>query len=390
MDNLISIIVPVYKVEAYLRKCIDSILNQTYKNLQIILVDDGSPDNSGAICDEYAQKDNRIQVIHKENGGVTSARQAGLDLVKGEYVGFVDSDDWIEANMYEEMLENLIQTGADFVHTGIINEKKSVNFTDCQFENCVVEYPINNIEIWKSFINIHDKFKLNSFLYTKLFKRELITYCFKNVRQEICYGEDRIAITECLLMCKKFSLLKKAYYHYIFRKDSYTAVHGSTEIFNVVEMYKEMFELFKKYNIYDSMKNYLETALTLRLLSAINDGKIYPNRICISKYKNINELYGKKIILYGAGAIGYDYHCQLSQDKNIQIVDWIDKNYLKYNYLERKVISVDNIKNYDYDLILIAVKKQGLADKIIDELISIGVDEKKIYWKSPIQLLFEN
>ena len=91
----ISVVVPVYKVEPYLRKCLDSIVNQTYRNLEIILVDDGSPDNCGAICDEYAAGDSRIRVIHQENGGVSSARNAGLSAVTGEWVGWVDSDDWL-------------------------------------------------------------------------------------------------------------------------------------------------------------------------------------------------------------------------------------------------------------------------------------------------------
>lgn len=94
----ISIIVPVYNVEKYLRKCIDSILNQTFKDFELILIDDGSTDESGKICDEYNLKDNRIKVIHKENGGLSSARNAGLDIAQGEYIGFVDSDDWIESD----------------------------------------------------------------------------------------------------------------------------------------------------------------------------------------------------------------------------------------------------------------------------------------------------
>ena len=96
---LISIIVPVYNVDKYLSKCIDSIISQTYNDIELILVDDGSPDNSPKICDEYARKDNRIIVIHKENGGVSSARNAGLDIAKGKYIGFVDPDDYIVSEM---------------------------------------------------------------------------------------------------------------------------------------------------------------------------------------------------------------------------------------------------------------------------------------------------
>ena len=113
--EFISVIVPVYNVEYYLKQCLDSIVNQTYRNLEIILVDDGSTDSSGDICDEYAQIDARIKVIHKENGGVSSARNAALDLCTpgGDLVAFVDSDDWLELNMYETLLEQIYLYNAD-------------------------------------------------------------------------------------------------------------------------------------------------------------------------------------------------------------------------------------------------------------------------------------
>ena len=113
MKPLISVIVPVYKSEKYLDKCVESIVNQTYKNLEIILVDDGSPDNCPQICDEWAKKDSRIKVIHKENGGVSSARNAGLDNSFGDYIGFVDGDDFIENDFYECLYDNLVENGAD-------------------------------------------------------------------------------------------------------------------------------------------------------------------------------------------------------------------------------------------------------------------------------------
>lgn len=110
---LISVIVPVYNAEKYIHRCVDSIINQTYTNLEIILVDDGSPDNSGVICDEYAEKDDRIVVIHKENKGVYTARNAGLDICTGEYIAFVDSDDYIESEMYEIMLSESLKDNVD-------------------------------------------------------------------------------------------------------------------------------------------------------------------------------------------------------------------------------------------------------------------------------------
>jgi len=120
----ISVVVPVYKVEPYLRKCLDSIVNQTYQNLQIILVDDGSPDNCGAICDKYAERDRRVEVIHQKNGGLSAARNAGLAIAKGDYIGFVDSDDWIELDMYEYMVTNILHYQADIAVCGRVERYK--------------------------------------------------------------------------------------------------------------------------------------------------------------------------------------------------------------------------------------------------------------------------
>lgn len=118
MQKLISVIIPIYNVESYLRKCLDSVINQTYSNLEIILIDDGSPDNCGSICDEYAEKDSRIMVIHKANAGVGAARNDGLDMVTGDWITFVDSDDWIEPDYCEHFMQFAAKHQADMVFMG--------------------------------------------------------------------------------------------------------------------------------------------------------------------------------------------------------------------------------------------------------------------------------
>ena len=122
MQPKISVIVPVYKAEKYLHRCVDSILSQTFTDFELILVNDGSPDNCGAICDEYAQKDNRVRVFHKENGGVSSARNLGLDNAKGEWITFVDSDDWLKPGCLEQLTNKL---DADMIKCGIEASDKS-------------------------------------------------------------------------------------------------------------------------------------------------------------------------------------------------------------------------------------------------------------------------
>lgn len=120
MNDLVSVIVPVYKVEEYLHRCIDSILTQSYETLEVILVDDGSPDNCGLICDEYHAKDKRVKVVHRENGGLSAARNSGLDIVSGDYLMFVDSDDWLDVNTIKYLHQILVEYKADISAVGLL------------------------------------------------------------------------------------------------------------------------------------------------------------------------------------------------------------------------------------------------------------------------------
>ena len=210
-EPLINIIVPVYNTEKYIRKCLDSIVNQTYRNLEIIVVDDGSTDSSGDICDEYAHKDARIKVIHKENGGVSSARNAALDLCTpgGDLVAFVDSDDWLELNMYETLLEQIYLYNAD-----IATCKISIEYSD---NSRIVHKKIkSNIcfsvkdkeELIKNFLNRE--------IYTsssndKLYNLKLFSGIRFPVNQ---FYEDNYLVLEILLRAKKIVVGCDSCYHY--------------------------------------------------------------------------------------------------------------------------------------------------------------------------------
>ena len=142
-NPLISLIVPVYNISKYLRRCVDSILEQSYENLEIILVDDGSTDDSGGICDLYEERDNRVQVIHKANNGLSSARNAGLSAIKGEYVGFVDGDDFIDKYMYETLVRAALDNDAHVAQTGFHHTDENGNIADAiTFKNAMY----NNLE----------------------------------------------------------------------------------------------------------------------------------------------------------------------------------------------------------------------------------------------------
>jgi len=184
MEELISVIIPVYNVEEYLKKCIDSIINQTYSNLEILLIDDGSTDNSGKICDEYKIIDKRIKVIHKENGGVSSARNLGISEAKGKWLTFIDSDDWIETNFCEILINEARENNADVVlcaYNRVTNSKlEKINVYSKNVELDSIQYLINILNPQTGF----------GFCHMKLYKSDII----KNIRfnTDLEVGEDAL------------------------------------------------------------------------------------------------------------------------------------------------------------------------------------------------------
>lgn len=207
MNPLISIIVPIYKVEDYLEKCIESILAQSITNFELILIDDGSPDECGKICDSYASKDNRIKVVHKQNEGLSAARNSGLDIAEGDYVGFVDSDDWIHEKMYEILLTLLIDNNADIAQCEFIRTFDEEETTDNSQNNTIETF--NNIESLK---NIYNKKAISTVVsWNKLYKRELFEY-IRFPKGKI--HEDEFTTHKLLYKSKKLVYTNKVLYFY--------------------------------------------------------------------------------------------------------------------------------------------------------------------------------
>lgn len=385
--NLVSVIVPVYNVEQYIKKCLDSIINQTYTNLEIILVDDGSTDQSGEICDEYAAKDDRITVIHKENEGHNSARKMGMKLSHGNYIYFIDSDDWIEPEMLDEMLENLISSNSDFVHTGTILETNGKSIYDCRYENRIVDFPQNDLTIWREIMNVDTNNYINRTLTRKMFKRELITKCYSHTPNDLKYGEDFVTVARCLMECSRVSFFKKAFYHYNIREGSITRTSGVERIYMAVYQYEELRKLFIEYNMYNYIKEMLEKACTKETFNLIKNSEHIRGFIPSWIFDDIDSLRGKNVIIYGAGKVGYNYYVQLSRYYDINIIAWVDKSPEKYCYPERKIDSKDIVFNSKYDVILIAVNDQQLSENIIEKFVKSGIDRSKIIWKKPQRII---
>lgn len=208
----ISVIVPVYKVEPYLCRCLDSIITQTYHNLEIILVDDGSPDNCGIICDKYAARDKRVRVLHTENRGAFAARNTALDIVSGEYVGFVDADDWLESEMYETLLSLAETYHADVAQCEMRNEGQYAQLRGSVLGGVAVfHYEELPRRLFQETVT-HG-------LPNKLFRREV----FRQRRfREDCYHMDALFMTELVRCCETFVRTDAALYHYNTTNESIT------------------------------------------------------------------------------------------------------------------------------------------------------------------------
>ena len=235
----ISVIVAAYNVEQYLHKCIDSILAQTYKNIELILVDDGSPDNSGAICEEYAQKDSRIKVIHKQNGGQATARNVALGVATGDYIGFIDGDDWIEPEMYMRLIETLKKEDADIVQCGWYKVEPTGD-KECPYSNCFKEVYTGNKGL-DELINSKGG-HLNTSVCCKLFKGDLARQVhFSPVR---AYEDDEY-IFKTVAAAKKVVCIDTPYYNYLNRVGSTMTAKFNLNKIALVTIQRNICELLK-------------------------------------------------------------------------------------------------------------------------------------------------
>lgn len=299
MDNsLVSIIIPIYNVEQYLDRCIKSVINQTYKNIEIILVDDGSTDKCPEICDQYAQKDNRIVVIHKENGGLSSARNAGMKVLKGEYMLFVDSDDWIKENTVEELLQIAIEHDVDFVRFTPVtaNHPQKEDGTPVDFGT---EDFMEN--------GIYDREKIRKDIFPRLFVTSQLTmgpivaawrslykskFLLDNnlyFYEDIKYSEDAIFSARVVYNCEKFYYLKGGYYYNYFYNSNSITKSFKKDRWDVCKKlsirFKEDFEHKKDYDFTNQI--YLEDIYNV--LNALGQRKCLNS--LSDRYKYIKNIF---------------------------------------------------------------------------------------------------
>lgn len=375
----ISIIVPIYNVQNYLEKCINSIMNQTYSFIEIILVNDGSTDLCGAMCEEYASKDDRIKVIHKENGGVVSARKTGANIASGDYIVGVDGDDWIESDRIELLVEAMKNTNPDMVYMAGMKREYDGRVSVVEEHIPYGIYSDKNIEsIFELLSNTTVCFQndMNAAVWMWAIRREIYCENVYDLDEEISIADDQIIVWSCLLDSKNVILSKNNGYHYVFRSDS---IMNSMNVSHK----RELQALFRQFS--QRLKNKNASAKVRKAFLFLNVRILLTND-CSSFVQDTNEnlcLYSKikknmKVVVYGAGKFGTEL-CKVCRSY-VDVVLWTDTNISNKqgSGIMEGLHEPTQILELAYDYVLVAVINYKTAVEIQEQLIKMGVPRQKI------------
>jgi glycosyltransferase involved in cell wall biosynthesis len=377
----ISVIVPIYNIEAYLSKCIDSILDQSFTDFELILVDNGSPDNCPLICDEYGSKDNRIKVIHKEHGELLSGRKEGLRNAKGKYVAYIDGDDWVD-KFYLDILFKLAEVNnSDLVMTGHFREfDGKIETVRPPYTGVFEENEIKSSILPKAMYNgTFCEHEISTYVWSKLFKRELLNEILFEVPGEIVMGEDAAITYAYLSISKKLTISSIPLYYYRQRHDSILkSIKKTTVEFYRLGLLKNFLEIklspvLDKDNLNTQILYYLYSLILVRSGGLIHDasGNIIYNPFLKTK-KN------SKVVVYSSGSFGQHILSSNSKSNFFQIVKWIDIDSHEMNIGDNYVEPISSIVNTAFDFLIIATINPSAFKSIKSELALMGIDSKKI------------
>lgn len=379
-EPLISIIVPVYNAEAYLAECIGSICAQTYQNLDIILVDDGSTDRSPEICRRYQSRDSRIRIISKENGGHTSARKAGLQMAAGKYIGFVDADDWMEPDMVECLYQRISVSGADVAMCGRFEDMGESRKEVCHgIEEGYYDKEQLLEKVYPRMIVNGSFFEWGIFssLWDKLFRRECVEPFLMETDERIVMGEDAVCVYPCLLSADSIYVIHRCLYHY--RQTGASLIKSEGEPEAERRHFRLLYEsgnraLEKKAEIYELREQWRAFILFLMTPRA---GTLYEG------IDGLDYLFpfpgvkrGERVIIYAMGTYGQHLYRYLERTGYCQIVAVADRNWEEVKKLGFPAIDPSDIPNHEYDAVVVASSFANVTRLIYNDLVRICPRDK--------------
>lgn len=381
MSPQLSVVVTVYNLDRYIEKCIDSLLLQDYKYMEIVIVDDGSTDNTSEICDKYEKKYNNIRVVHKCNEGVVKALATGIDYSEGLYITFVDGDDWVQHNCYGSLMKLLLDNDLDIITYGAIRYRNENDYyyTYDSFKEGIYEgTDLNDIKSNMIWDKTKQGFQIDPSLCMKIFRKDIIETCVKNVLNiKIHYAQDVIITYPAIKEAEKLGIIHDAYYFHRRREIGVQPAYlmDSQYYYKLYLVYKYLSEIFKfDKNILQQIEAFYQYSVKLRCLDNTQDVTIGKWLFPFDKVKK-----GSNIIIYGYGKVGKTYIQQLEKLNFCNVICIVDSAYEKYQDNGGKIFPIEHIINKRYDYIVIANASDDVKHKIKNVLMNnFNVEEKKI------------
>lgn len=381
----LSIVVPIYNTELYLPACLQSLTAQTCPDMEILLIDDGSTDGSAQICREFASQDSRIRYIRQENKGLIGARRTGAGHAAGEFLMYVDSDDWIDPGMAEFLAERI--GDADMATTGVHYETGPGMVVEYLDQYPQGEYRGDDKDfLLKTMLYDRESDtlqRLTPWIWNKLYRTEIVRKVYRNLDADNDFAEDAAFLYNYLIISGAVKICHKCFYHYRYRTDS--MFHGGNPhmLSDINKAYLALVPGFEKHPLRENLMAQLQRWVSVAAVMAVNGKMGFSSEIQIPEFQlDTDGLGDKKIVLYGAGKAGRDYFRQLTK-MGYDVVLWVDSNSAQM----KNVKAPQTILETDYDVILLAVSRPEYVESIKRSLKEIGIGEEKLIWKKPVRAL---
>ena len=379
--ELISIVVPVYGVQDYLPQCIDSLLSQRHKDIEVVLVNDGSADGCADICDGYAALDRRIRVVHKPNGGLVSARKAGVAVATGEYLGFVDGDDWVGSDFFASLHDQAASASADLVISGYTREflgkceaiapRSAVGFYN---RERVLEVLLPTA-IYNGVFFQHG---VSTYVWNKLFRRRKAAGFVQEVDDTIVMGEDAaltypyLASSDCVVVCGVGS------YFYRQRSDSIvkSVPNLGREYYRLGALFRYLRRMFEGHYCASVMLAQLRYYFYAQVLVRSGAFIPLPRGTVYVPFRSLSK--GQRVVVYSSGSFGQHVVGALSRTDRFDLVGWVDDDDRESQRSGLPVSSVDSIATFDFDVVLVAAIDSEYAEGVARRLEEKGIARERI------------
>lgn len=381
-------IIPVYNAQATIGRCVESILSQTYKDFELILVDDGSTDSSYAICAEYARKDPRITAVHIENAGPFQARKEGAGIARGKILTFSDADDWFKKNAFETAEKLFRRDHPDLLAYAYVDDKDKLEKHLYEEGLYCGEEIRSRILPGMMYDSSFGGRRLNPSLCCKWIRKSLFTKVTETVEERIVFGDDALVTYPAVCMAERIVISNEALYHYSTNAASCTHSYPPERIAEVKAFQDQMLRLFDEMGLLVQMRHQIDNYVRSFFAMMIKNWygiELSPVIYCFP-YNAVPK--GSEVFIYGAGEVGRSYINGLKLTKYAQIAGWADQNYKELKaYNQVAIISPKKIKEKVFDVLLIAVWDEAAASEIRRKLISMGNAKDKIVWVKPVHAI---